>query len=198
MAAKAEIVELLNSSRSEVADLVGAIFTASGATTIDQAQSWVVAQKRAAELMKAQKTSEIVLSAIARRKIKRDQREQFEKLGAKIGNDELATILDGLDTSVGQTISEMVNGASRAGKVPPAYRTIWEEAGQALGPEWLESAMAMLPTMVDMGMTDELRSLQGRPGDPGCIPLDEELRELCKRVGLTPEDVRLAQRDGHL
>lgn len=197
MAAKADIVELLNSSRSEVADLVGAIFTASGASTIEQATSWVVAQKRAAEIMKAKQTSEIVLSAIARRKIKRDQREQFEKLGAKIGSDELATILDGLDTSVGQTISEMVNNASRAGKVAPAYRAIWEEAGQALGPEWLESAMVMLPQLVS-GLDEETRMLMSKPGDPGATPIDEELRELCKRIGLTPEDVRLAQRDGHL
>jgi phage I-like protein len=200
MAAKAEAIgEMLTAtSRAELVDLMSALFTASGHQTIREVHGWVIGQKMANESYRAMKTADVVSTAIAARKIKRSQRDTFMALGATIGHDELAKLVDGLDTLAGQNISEIVMTACRQGKVPPAVRGVWEEAGRALGPEWLEGAVSMLPKLVNFAGDDDLAQLDGKPGDAGSTPLDPETVSLVQRLGMTADDIRNAKKAGHL
>ena len=87
-----------------------------------------------------------------------------------------------------------VEDAVKAGKVTPARKQDTIDKGRQHGQEWLDALIANLPVLVDVGRSEEIAALSGKPGDPGSTPIDRDLGALCKLLGLTEDDIRAAQK----
>jgi HK97 family phage prohead protease len=127
----------------------------------------------------------------------KEQRDSFEQRSNALAaaETELKTIKAAQELA---KLEQVVTDAVKAGKVPPARRDGLIERAKSFGLAWIEALVVDLPVLVDSSTSDEVKALAGKPGDPGSTPIDGELEALCKSLGLTADDIRAAQKAGHL
>jgi HK97 family phage prohead protease len=95
-------------------------------------------------------------------------------------------------------LEQVITDAVKAGKLIPAKREEMLAQAKTFGLAWAQALMSALPVIVDTATDETLKALAGKPGEPGATPIDPETEALCKRLGLTVDDIRSAQKAGHL
>jgi phage I-like protein len=177
VAAKAEAVILASqtSGNALLVETLAQLFTAAKASTLSACIAWIDRVSFLEEASIEARIASVVDAGIAKRKLRANQRSTFMELGRSVGADRLAETI---------TTLESAEGASIAGRIPPARRGVWERAAEQLGSEWLASAVDGLATHGDDAPIlgpDTGAAMAG-------IHVDDELAAELKRFGLTPAD----------